>query len=126
MRFFLAFIMTLAVCTVTASAASIEGNWQGNGTVRLSGGQLEKVRCRVRYEAGTGRTFVMFATCAHSNGIFKQTGRVVKLSESSYTGRLYSDQYGVAGEVSVRLNGNRQTVTATSAQGTATFNLSRQ
>lgn len=128
MKFYLAILAVLGLCAAggASAAASIEGNWQGSGTIRLSGGQVEKVRCRVNYRAGTGRTFVISASCAHSNGMFKQTGRVVRLNDSSYTGRLYSEQYGVAGDLSIRVSGNRQTVTATSERGAATLNLSRK
>jgi len=126
MRTFLAISAALMLTASAAWAASIEGNWQGSGRVKLSGGQVENVRCRVSYEASTGRTFVITATCAHSNGIFKQSGRVVQINDSTYTGRLYSDQYGVAGDLSVRVSGSRQTVTAKSNNGSATLTLSRQ
>ena len=126
MRTILAIFLTLPLASGAAWAASITGSWQGSGKVRLSGGQVENVRCRVSYEEGTGRTFVISATCAHSNGIFKQSGRVVQINDSTYTGRLYSDQYGVAGDLSVRVSGSRQTVTAKSDRGSATLTLSRQ
>jgi hypothetical protein len=126
MRTFLTTFLTLLLGANAAWAASIAGNWQGSGRVKLSGGQVENVRCRVSYEESTGRTFVITATCAHSNGIFKQSGRVVQINDSTYTGRLYSEQYGVAGDLSVRVSGSRQTVTATSKNGSATLSLSRQ
>ncbi len=110
----------------TAIAASIEGSWDGGGTVKLASGEDERVRCRVRYEQGTGRTFVLYATCAHSNGTFEQSGRVVQLSDNRYSGRLYSDQYSVSGDVSISVSGNRQTISAVSAKGTATLVLTRR
>lgn len=109
-----------------AKAASIEGSWSGGGTVKLTSGGVEKVRCRIRYEKGTGRTFVIHVTCSHANGSFRVSGRVVKLSASSYSGSLYSDQYSVSGDVGIRVNGTRQTVTAKSSKGTATVSLTKR
>lgn len=126
MRTLLATSVALLLAASSAWAASITGSWQGSGRVTLNGGQIETVRCRVSYEAGSGRTFVISATCAHSNGIFKQTGRVVQINDSTYTGRLYSDDYGVAGDLKIRVSGSRQTVTATSDNGSASLTLSRQ
>jgi len=109
-----------------AKAASITGSWSGGGSVRLTSGQVEKVRCRIRYEQGSGRTVVLYVTCAHSNGTFQVSGRIVKMSNSRYSGRLYSEQYGTAGDVGISMSGNRQTLKATSPKGTATVILTKQ
>ncbi len=109
-----------------AKAASIAGSWSGGGSVKLSSGQVEKVSCRIRYEQGSGRTFVLYVTCAHSNGTFQVSGRIVKLSNSRYSGRLYSEQYGTAGDVGISVSGNRQTVKAKSSKGTATVMLTKK
>lgn len=109
-----------------ANAASIEGSWSGSGTVRLTEGGTEAVRCRIRYEKGSGRTFVLHVTCAHSNGTFKVSGRIVQLNGSQYSGRLYSDQYSVAGDVGISVSGTRQTLTAKSKKGSATVKLTKQ
>ncbi|MHA1165256.1 MAG: hypothetical protein ACTSP0_06695 [Alphaproteobacteria bacterium] len=109
-----------------AKAAPITGSWKGNGSVRLTSGQVEKLRCRIRYEQGSGRTVVLYVSCAHANGTFKVSGRIVKMSNSYYSGRLYSEQYGTAGDVGVKVSGNRQTVKAKSSKGTATLLLMKQ
>lgn len=126
MRTLVAMATALLVGVGTVWAASIEGSWHGSGQVRLKGGHVENVRCRISYEAGSGRTFVISATCAHSNGIFKQSGRVVQVSDTSYTGHVYSDQYGIAGDLSIKVSGSRQTLTAKSERGSATLTLNRQ
>lgn len=130
MRYVFACLLVLALGAFpsadAAKAASIEGSWSGGGTVQLTSGGVERVRCRVRYEKSTGRTFVLHVTCAHANGTFRLSGRVVKLSASRYSGRLYSDEYSVSGKVSVRVSGTRQTVTAKSSKGTATVTLTKR
>ena len=130
MRYVLACLLTLAFGVLTnassASAASLEGSWRGGGKVKLADGQVEPVRCRLRYEKGDGRTFVLYANCAHANGTFQQSGRIVKLGANRYSGRMRSDQYSVSGQVSIRVNGKRQTLTAKSLRGTATVVLTKQ
>lgn len=108
-----------------AQPASIEGSWRGDGIATLKDGQKENVRCRISYEKSTGRTFVIAAKCAHANGSFEQSGRVTQLGENSYSGRLYSEQYSVSGEVTITVTGTTQTVTAVSEKGQATLVLSR-
>jgi len=130
MRHVIVFLLTLIVGGVSgevvAKASPIAGSWAGSGSVKLNTGQIEKVRCRIKYELGSGRTVVLYVTCAHANGTFKVSGRVVKRSSSYYAGRLYSEQYGTAGDVGITVSGNRQTIKAKSKQGTATVILRRQ
>jgi hypothetical protein len=109
-----------------AQAASIDGTWSGAGKVTMKDGVVEPVRCRIRYEPGSGRTFLVHANCAHANGIFQQSGRVVQRSATSYTGHIYSDQFGVAGDVTIAVSGNSQTLTAVSAKGRASVRLLRK
>jgi len=122
------FALALAVLIVpdAAKAASIAGGWRGDGLVHLKSGRAEKIRCRIRYEKSSGRTLVVHVTCAHAHGVFKTSGRIVKLSNTRYSGRLYSEQFDVAGNVTVNVRGNRQSVRATSSKGWASVNLTRQ
>ena len=130
MRYVFACLLTIVVGAFAgvdiAKAASIVGSWSGGGSVKLTSGQVENVRCRIRYEQGSGRTVVLYVTCAHSNGTFQVSGRIVKLGNSNYSGRLYSEQYGTAGAVSISVRGNRQTLKAKSSKGTATVMLTKQ
>lgn len=115
----------IAPHSAVAQSASIEGRWSGGGVAALKDGQREPVRCRVSYEKSTGRTFLINANCSHSNGTFQQSGRITQLSANSYSGRLYSDQYSVAGQLSISVSGSRQTLTATSDKGRATLTLTK-
>ena len=111
----------------TAEAASILGSWQGRGSVRVKeSGQVEPVSCSVRYEEGTGRTFVLNATCATTAGTFQQSGRVVKRGSNSYSGRLYSDQYAVSGNVSISVSGKSQTIRVSSPKGSGSLKLRKR
>lgn len=130
MRFALTFVVAVATGLFAgisdSHAATIIGTWNGGGTVKLTNGEVEKVRCRIRYEEGSGRTFIIYANCSHANGTFQQSGRVVRRSSSSYSGSLYSDQYSVSGDVNISVSGKRQTLSAKSAKGSARITLTKQ
>lgn len=130
MRIIPAALIAVALSTPLATAASaaspIVGFWSGRGQVKLTSGQVEPVSCRVSYEESSGRTFVLHATCATTAGTFVQSGRVVQLSASSYTGRLYSEQYSVSGNVSISVSGSKQTIRVSSPKGTGSLSLSKR
>lgn len=122
----LALVMGVAAGAASATAASVDGSWKGSGTVKLKTGQVERLSCNIKYEKSTGRTYVMRVRCAHTNGIFNQSGRIVKKGKSTYTGSLYSKDYGVSGDISIRVNGRSQTLSAKSAKGTARITLRKK
>lgn len=110
----------------SARADVLTGAWSGGGTVKMTSGHVEKVRCRVRYSKSTGNTYLINATCSSTGGTFAQTGRVVRISGNSFRGRLYSDQYDVSGNVSISVRGKRQTVSVSSAKGRGSLALSKR
>lgn len=130
MRIIPAAILALGLSVPLASAASaasnIVGSWSGRGSVKLTSGQVEPVSCNVSYEEGGGRTFVLNARCATTAGTFVQSGRVVQRSSSSYTGRLYSEQYSVSGDVSISVSGSSQTVRVSSPKGHGSIRLNKR
>lgn len=130
MRYTLACMLVLAFGALSqpthAAADVLAGAWSGGGTVKLNDGGVERVRCRISYSKSTGNTYLLDATCSHSNGTISQTGRVVQVSGSRFTGRLYSDQYDVSGEISVSVNGNKQTLSLSSAKGSGSISLSKR
>lgn len=130
MRYVITCLLALLISSFAgvdvAKAASIAGSWKGKGSVRLTNGRVESIRCGIRYEEGSGRTVVLYVTCAHANGTFKVSGRIVKRSNTYYAGRLYSEQYGTAGDVGITVNGSRQSVKATSDKGTASLILTKR
>ncbi len=131
MRYIITCLLTLAVGSFAGvdalQAASITGSWKGSGSVKLTNGRVEKIRCGIKYEEGAaGKTVVLYVSCSHANGTFKVSGRIVKRSRNYYAGRLYSEQYGTAGDVGVTVKGNRQTVTAKSSKGIASLILTKR
>ncbi len=130
MRYILAGLLILALGPLArvayAKPAAIVGAWVGDGSVRLKSGQVEKVRCRLSYQKDTGRTYILSATCSTTNGIFKQSGRVVQLKRNTYSGRLYSTQYSVSGRVTISISGRRQTLSVSSEKGSGRLILRKR
>lgn len=109
-----------------AKPASIEGSWIGGGSVKLKSGQIETVRCRLSFSKSTGRTFEMSANCSTTNGTFRQSGRVVQLKANRYSGRFYSDQYSVSGNVVISVRGRRQSLNLKSPKASGTLSFSKR
>ena len=131
MRFLLACVTAFALGALTppviAAPDVLAGSWSGGGTVKPNNGASEAVRCRVKYTKDTGRTYLINATCSVPGvGRYQQTGRVVKVSNSRFTGRLYSEQYSVTGNVVISVSGSRQTISLSSSKGTGRLNLSKR
>jgi hypothetical protein len=124
----LAIGISVPLAASASAAASIIGSWSGRGSVTLTSGQVEPVSCKVSYESGDdrGKTFVLNARCATTAGIFVQSGRVVRRSSNSYSGRLYSEQYSVSGNVSITVSGSRQTISVSSSKGRGRLSLSKR
>lgn len=130
MRYILACMLMLAFTSLShpghAAADVLAGSWSGGGTVTLNDGGREKVRCRIRYSKSTGKTYLMDATCSHSNGTINQSGRVVQISGNRFSGRLYSDHYDVSGKITISVNGSKQTLSLSSAKGSGSITLSKR
>ena len=122
----LALALGLPLTASVASAASIVGSWSGRGTIRLTSGQVEPVSCSVKFEKSSGRTFLIHARCSTTAGIFEQSGRIVKRSSGKYSGRMYSDQYAVSGDLNISVSGKIQTVRISSSKGSGSIKLRKR
>jgi hypothetical protein len=126
------------VLSTTASHAQsspftgFDGNWSGKGTVSLSDGSTENIRCRASYKVdGTGKGLKQSLRCASDSYKFDLSSDVVSegnvitgnWSEASRNvfgtvrGRagggsieVFVEAAGFAANLSLRANGNRQSV----------------
>ncbi|MEH6951130.1 hypothetical protein V4R08_07230 [Nitrobacter sp. NHB1] len=116
--------------------AGFAGNWSGKGTVSLSDGSTENIRCRASYHVDrTGRALKQNLRCASDSYKFDLSSDVVSdgteitgnWSEStrnlfgSVRGRagggeidVFVDAAGFAANLTLRVHGNRQSVWITS------------
>src|SRR5262249_44205250 len=102
---------------------SLSGAWSGGGTVSYASGQRERARCRVHYSGGSGSQVSVNATCATPSGSISQTANLRRTGPNSYAGSFFNPQYNVSGHIRVTTHGNRQSVSISSGQGSATLSL---
>ncbi len=121
----LVFALGTLASTGNANADGLSGVWSGGGAIQLTKGGVEKVRCRISYSKSTGRTFLMSVKCAHRNGAFRQTGRVVEKSRNRFTGRMYSDEHSVSGDIVISVKSTTQTLSVKSSKGSGSLSLSK-
>jgi hypothetical protein len=81
--------------------AGFDGAWSGNGTVSLSDGSIERIRCRATYAADdTGKALKQSLRCASDSYKFNLTSNV----NSGDGGNIW----GTWSEASRNVNGNLQ------------------
>jgi len=116
--------------------AGFDGNWSGNGTVSLSDGSKENIRCKASYKVDhTGKALKQSLRCASDSYKFDLSSDVVSegteitgnWSESSRNvfgsvrGRagggeiqVFVEAAGFAANLTLRANGNKQSVSISS------------
>jgi len=112
--------------------AGFSGAWSGNGTVSMSDGSTERIRCRATYAVdGTGRALSQTLRCASDSYKFELSSNVqsqgnrVSGNWSESTRNVFGNLQGTAGggqisvvaeavgfsaNLTLRTNGNRQSV----------------
>jgi hypothetical protein len=116
--------------------AGFAGTWAGNGTVSLSDGSKENIRCRATYKVdGTGKSLKQNLRCASDSYKFDLASDIVSEGDEitgnwseasrnvfgSVRGRagggeiqVFVEAAGFAANLTVRANGNKQSVSITS------------
>ena len=112
--------------------AGFDGSWSGTGTVALSDGSTEKIRCRADYKVdGTGMVLKQNLRCASDSYKFDLSSDVTSQGDrisgnwSEASRNIFGNLQGTAGggqievfveasgfaaNLTLRTNGNRQTV----------------
>jgi hypothetical protein len=85
--------------------AHVAGSWAGGGTLSLSNGTRERLRCRANHAVGkTGRSLSLHILCASDSYRFDLTSNVVHRRGRIY-GRWNEANNGLSGTVSGRVSG---------------------
>ncbi|MGE5157149.1 MAG: hypothetical protein ACM3OF_03280 [Gemmatimonas sp.] len=128
----------LMVCVAAAHAqsgspfAGFNGAWSGTGTVALSDGTIERIRCKANYKVdGTGMGLKQALRCASDSykfdlssdvtsnggrisGNWSEASRNINGSLQGTAGggqiQVFVEANGFAANLTLRANGNRQTV----------------
>ena len=115
--------------------AGLDGNWHGNGTVNMSDGSSERIRCRASYKVSGGTAMELSLRCASDSykfdlasnvtsqgnnvtGSWSEASRNVygNLNGKAGGGRIdvFVDAAGFAANISLTTHGNKQNVSITS------------
>jgi hypothetical protein len=122
----IAAISALLIAADAPPAPSLEGDWEGRGTVSNKVG-VDHAECRVRYTRAGDRNFSYAATCTTGSGKYDLAGSVTSTSGSRYSGTVAGDgqQGSEAGHVILIQRGKHLSVFATSQRGSARMTLAK-
>ena len=118
---------SVLVAATPASAQSVfagmHGAWSGSGTISLSDGSKERLRCRASYRVSAGDSTLQQALrCASDSYKFELSSDVV--SEGGRVSGSWSETWrGVSGSLQGRASGGRINVVADSPVFTANIVL---
>ena len=95
--------------------AGFNGSWSGNGTVALSDGKTERIRCKASYNVNsTGLGLKQTLRCASDNYKFDLSTDVTsqgnRISGGGGQIDVFVEASGFAASVTLRTTGNKQTV----------------
>ena len=103
--------------------AQMAGSWSGGGTLSLSSGTRERLRCRAHHSIGQGgRSLSLSIRCASDSYRFDLTSDVVNRRGRIY-GRWSESSNGVSGTVAGRAAAGRIRAVATSNTFTAGLSI---
>jgi hypothetical protein len=100
-----------ASAQVAGPFARLAGQWSGNGTIELSDGTREPIRCKAAYDA-LDRSLQLNIRCASESYGFDLRSSVKYSSGGNLTGTWSEDTRNFAGTISGRASGDRFQVAA--------------
>ena len=121
-----AYALSFAVVAQAQQAgpfASLAGTWSGSGTVAISNGSKERIRCRSTYEVDSGGSKVQLQLrCASDSYKFELQGNVV-YQNGEVRGNWSESTRHVAGNVTGSIKGSQIDVRAAGDTFTALLSL---
>jgi hypothetical protein len=116
-----------ALCAAAAGAGPIEdlaGYWSGSGTVVLSNGNTEQVKCAVTYRVAEGGAHVhQNMRCAAADYNINASAEL-SVRGAQVSGNWEEKTYAAVGQVSGRYSGNAMNLSIQGVNFTAAMNLS--
>jgi len=103
--------------------AGFEGSWNGNGTVSLSDGTTERIRCRASYKVdGRGTGLIQTLRCASDSYKFDLSSNVTSQG-NNVSGNWSEASRGIYGNLNGRAGGGQIEVFVEAAGFAANINL---
>ena len=85
---------------------SLAGSWSGGGTINMTNGASERLRCRADYSVGGGGASAVQTLKCASDSYRVDIQSTVGLNGSAVVGTWTETTRGVSGQVNGQLNGN--------------------
>ena len=102
----------------------LNGFWSGTGSVVLSGGNTERVKCQVFYKSGEGSTQIrQTMRCASTDYTINSLAEL-RVKGNQVTGSWEERTYSAKGEVTGRYSGEGFVLSIQGANFTAAMNVS--
>jgi hypothetical protein len=105
--------------------ATLDGTWNGGGTVILPTGDRERARCRATFKTRSANRVDMSAVCSTASTRIAQSGQLARISANKFSGELYNPEYAVSGSIVIVVRGTRLTASVSGGGGMAQFTLTR-
>ena len=102
--------------------AMLGGAWAGSGTIRLTEGGSERIRCKATYDLVSASSLTLNLTCASDSYKFVLLGSMQAAQSGAISGNWTEQTRSVAGTVRGHVAGNHLSV-ATSGALNATLSL---
>lgn len=104
--------------------AGFAGSWSGNGTVLLSDGSKERIRCRASYRIdGTGNGLAQSLRCASDSYKFDLSSNVTSRGDENVTGTWSESNRNINGNLQGKARGGHIDVFVEAAGFAATLQL---
>jgi hypothetical protein len=95
-----------AVQAMTGPFAALSGSWSGGGTITMSNGAKERIRCRAQYNVGgAGANVDLTLRCASDSYTFELQSNA-SYSNGAVTGTWSEKNLGVGGSIEGSGNGS--------------------
>jgi hypothetical protein len=104
----LVLVATSSVAAAPASLAPLVGNWTGTGTIKLTSGQSEAVKCKVYY-TDRGANVGVALRCASSGAKIDLRATLLPVG-ANISGTWEERQFNAAGSLVGGVSGNRMTL----------------
>ena len=102
--------------------AALPGSWSGSGTITMSNGSRERIRCDGQYRLASQTNVQIQLNCASDSYRFQLRGDAVA-NDRSLAGTWSETSRGVAGKIFGRINGNRLEMRADGQTFSALLNM---
>jgi hypothetical protein len=118
-------VVAAAAAPASSQQASLDGTWNGGGTVILPTGDRERARCRATFKTRSATRVDMSAVCSTASTRVAQSGELTRTSANRFSGELYNPDYAMSGSIVIIVQGGRLTASVSGGGGMAHFTLTR-